>query len=127
MNLVNPSNHTVLVSIPSGVSAGNILRGGLVARLLRASESTTVVIVSPLARDPAFVKEFEAARVSFEDLPPHRPAGLEGRLMALVQAAYIDSGITESVRIRRAEAAEIDPLDSDETAADERPRAVDPP
>jgi hypothetical protein len=52
---VNPSNHTVLVSIPSGVSAGNILRGGLVARLLRASESTTVVIVSPLVRDPAFV------------------------------------------------------------------------
>jgi hypothetical protein len=101
---VNASTHTVLVSIPSGVSAGNILRGGLVARLLRASESTTVVIVSPLARDPAFVKEFEAARVSFEDLPPRRPAGLEGRLMALIQAGYLDSGVSESVKIRREEA-----------------------
>jgi hypothetical protein len=37
-------------------------------------------------------------------LPPHQPRGLEARLLALMQAAYIDSGITESVRIRRIEA-----------------------
>jgi hypothetical protein len=42
--------------------------------------------------------------VTFEDLPPHTPAGLEGRLMALIQAGYLDSGVTESVKIRRAEA-----------------------
>jgi hypothetical protein len=42
--------------------------------------------------------------VTFEGLPPHQPRGLEARLLALMQAAYIDSGITESVRIRRMEA-----------------------
>ena len=94
----------VLVSIPHGGSAGNVLRTGLVTRLLQSPLAPEVVVVSPLVKDAAFVREFEHARVRFEDLPPHRPAGLEGRLLALVQAAYIDSGVTESVKIRRAEA-----------------------
>jgi hypothetical protein len=95
---------TVLVSVPHGGAAGNILRTGLVKRLLGSHDDCEIVLVSPLVRDPAFVREFEHPRVRFEDLPPHRPEGLEGRLMALVQAAYIDSGVTESVRIRRQEA-----------------------
>jgi hypothetical protein len=95
----------VLVSIPHGGSAGNVLRTGLVSRLLQSSFAPDVVIVSPLVKDPAFLREFEHSRVRFEDLPAHRPAGLEGRLLALVQAAYIDSAVTESVKIRRAEAA----------------------
>ena len=94
----------VLVSVPSGVSAGNILRGGLVDRLLESSRDVEVVIVSPLVRDAAFVQEFQRPRVTFEDLPPHMPAGLEGRLMALIQAGYLDSGVSESVKIRREEA-----------------------
>ena len=100
-----PTLPVVLISIPHGGSAGNVLRTGLVDRLLGSPASPHIVIVSPLVKDPAFVREFERSRVSFEDLPPHRPAGLEGRLLALVQAAYIDSGVTESVKIRRAEAA----------------------
>jgi hypothetical protein len=95
---------TVLLSIPHGGSAGNVLRTGLVGRLLDAPAAPELVIVSPLVKDPAFVREFEHRRVRFEDLPPHRPAGLEGRILALVQAAYIDSGVTESVKSRRAEA-----------------------
>ena len=95
----------VLMSIPHGGSAGNVLRTGLVNRLLASAAAPIVVIASPLVEDGAFVREFEHARVRFEPLPPHRPAGLEGRLFALVQAAYIDSGVTESVKIRRAEAA----------------------
>jgi len=94
----------VFVSIPSGVSAGNILRGGLVDRLLEANREVEVVIISPLAKDAAFVQEFTRPRVTFEDLPPHMPAGLEGRLLALIQAAYLDSGVSESVKIRREEA-----------------------
>jgi CDP-Glycerol:Poly(glycerophosphate) glycerophosphotransferase len=94
----------VLVSIPHGASAGNVLRGGLLDRLLDACPAAEVVLASPLSNDPAFVAEFAQERVCFEDLPPHRPTGLEGRLLALVQAAYIDSGVTESVRIRRQEA-----------------------
>ena len=91
--------------MPHGSSAGNVLRTGLVRRLLDAPGAPEIVLVSPLVRDTAFVREFEHPRVRFEDLPPHRPGGLEGRLMALVQAGYIGSGVTESVRIRRAEAA----------------------
>jgi hypothetical protein len=97
-------NPVVLLSVPSGVSAGNILRGGLVDRLLEARHDVEVVIVSPLAKDVAFVREFERPRVRFEDLPPHRPEGLEARLLAFVQAGYLSSGVTESVKIRRQEA-----------------------
>jgi CDP-glycerol:poly(glycerophosphate) glycerophosphotransferase len=94
----------VLVSVPHGGNAGNVLRGGLIERLLDFDSSVRVVLVSPLVRDPAFVREFAHPRVSFEDLPSHRAVGLEGRLMALIQAAYIDSGVTEAVRIRKQEA-----------------------
>ena len=54
----------VFVSIPSGVSAGNILRGGLVDRLLEANRDIEVVIVSPLVRDATFVQEFKRPRVT---------------------------------------------------------------
>src|SRR4051812_8160828 len=74
-------------------------------RLLAAQPSARIVLLSPLVKDPAFVREFARERVQFEELPPHRPEGLEGRLMALIQASYIDSGVTESVKIRRQEAA----------------------
>jgi hypothetical protein len=93
---------TVFVSVPHGAAAGNILRTGLVQHLLDAHPECEIVLLSPMAADEAFVREFQRARIL--DLPPHRPAGLEGRLMALVQASYIDSGVTESVRIRRQEA-----------------------
>lgn len=94
----------VFVSIPHGGAAGNVLRSGLLGRLLGAPAQPDVVVLSPLVRDEAFIREFERPRVRFEDLPPHRPEGLEGRLMALVQAGYLESGVTESVRIRREEA-----------------------
>jgi hypothetical protein len=97
-------DRTVFVSIPHGGSAGNVLRTGLVRALLKARPDVRVVLLSPLVNDPAFTAEFADPRVVFEDLPPHRPAGLEARLLAIVQAGYLASGITESVRIRRAEA-----------------------
>lgn len=81
-----------------------MLRHGLIRHLLGADRSLRLVIASPLTRDAGFVREFSQARVAFEDLPPHAPSGLEARLLALMQAAYLESGITESVRIRRAEA-----------------------
>jgi hypothetical protein len=102
---------TVIVSVPHGASAGNMLRHGLLPRLLAAGGSSRhvpdirVVIASPLARDPAFVSEFRHERVVFEDLPAHQPSGIEARLQSMMQAAYLDSGVTESVRIRRAEAS----------------------
>jgi len=92
------------VSVPHGGSAGNMLRTGLVQRLLDSGPYVEVVIASPLVDDAAFVQEFGRPRVRFEPLPPHRPAGLEARLMALVQASFIDSAVNEAVRIRRQEA-----------------------
>ena len=83
-----------------------MLRTGIVRRVIEADPRVHVAIVSPMAGDPEFVREVAHPRVSVEPLPPHRPAGLEARLLALMQAAYIDSGITESVRIRRMEAQE---------------------
>ena len=101
---MSDSTTTVVVSVPHGGAAGNMLRTGVVSRVLDAYPSIRLVLVSPLVKDEGFKKEFTHPRIVLEDLPPHRPMGLEARLMALVQAAYLDSGVTESVKIRRAEA-----------------------
>src|SRR5262249_4619489 len=94
----------VLVSVPHGFSAGNMLRTGLIRRILDATPAARVVLASPLVDDAEFVSEFSHPRVQLEPLPPHRPAGLEARLLALIQASYIDSDVAEGVRIRKEEA-----------------------
>jgi hypothetical protein len=81
-----------------------MVRTGVVRRVLETDPDVRVVVLSPMASDPQFVAELAHPRLTFEVLPPHQPRGLEARLLALMQAAYIDSGITESVRIRRIEA-----------------------
>lgn len=102
--MISDHPRTVIVSIPHGGAAGNVLRTGLVRRLLEATDDVRVVLLSPLVKDPAFIAEFAHRRVVCADLPPHRPHGLEARLLAIVQAGYLTSDVTESVRIRRAEA-----------------------
>ena len=94
----------VFFSVPHGASAGNMLRTGIFRHLLAAQPTAQIVLLSPLVKDPAFAREFSDRRVTFEELPPHMPAGLEARLFALMQAAYVSSGATESVRIRFDEA-----------------------
>jgi hypothetical protein len=98
------ARRVVFVSVPHGAAAGNMVRSGLIERVLAADDRSDVVMLTPLAKDEAFVREFQRPRVTCLDLPPHRPAGLEARLMAFVQAGYLGSGISESVRIRRQEA-----------------------
>lgn len=78
--------------------------GGLLDRVLDADASIKVVLLSPMARDAAFVREFTRDRVELVDQPAHTPAGLEARLLAIVQASYLSRGQTESVRIRLQEA-----------------------
>jgi hypothetical protein len=96
---------SIVISVPHGTSAGNMLRaGGLLTRVLDADRSLDVVLLTPMARDAAFVREFACDRVQIVDLPGHTPAGLEARLLAIVQASYLSRGQTESVRIRLAEA-----------------------
>jgi CDP-glycerol glycerophosphotransferase (TagB/SpsB family) len=95
----------VFISVPHGTSAGNMLRsGGLLDRVLESDPSLQVVLLSPMSKDPQFVREFERPRVTFIDQPAHVPSGLEARLLAIVQASYLSQGQTESVRIRLAEA-----------------------
>lgn len=81
-----------------------MLRTGILSQVLDALPSLQVVVLSPLVQDASFVREFSHPRVTFDDLPPHRPAGLEARLIALMQACYLESGVTSSVKIRREEA-----------------------
>ena len=95
----------VFISVPHGTSAGNMLRsGGLLDRILESDSSLHVVLLSPMAKDPQFVREFERPRVTVVDEPAHMPSGIEARLLAVVQASYLSQGQTESVRIRLAEA-----------------------
>ncbi|HWI17838.1 MAG TPA: hypothetical protein VNT81_08825 [Vicinamibacterales bacterium] len=81
-----------------------MLRTGILSQVLDAVPSLRVVVLSPLVKDSSFVREFSHPRISFEDLPPHRPVGREARLIALMQACYLESGVTSSVKIRREEA-----------------------
>jgi hypothetical protein len=96
---------SIVVSVPHGTSAGNMLRaGGLLDRLQAFDRAMPIVLLSPMAKDAAFVREFERPGVKVVDLPGHTPLGLEARLLAIVQASYLNRGQTESVRIRLAEA-----------------------
>ncbi|HYE85204.1 MAG TPA: hypothetical protein VEA16_02525, partial [Vicinamibacterales bacterium] len=57
---------SIFISVPHGTSAGNMLRaGGLLDRVLAADRSLQVVVLSPMARDAAFVREFARDRVQF--------------------------------------------------------------
>ena len=96
---------SVFVSVPHGTSAGNMLRAaGLLERIRTSAPSATIVLLSPMANDRAFVREFGRPNVVVLDEPPHTPTGLEARLFAIVQASYLNAGQTESVVIRRREA-----------------------
>ena len=92
----------LLWSVPNGSSAGNVLRSGVLARVLDHIADARVVLMSPLAADPAFTSEFAHPRVSFELLPPHVPAGLEARLLGIIQARYLEGRKTETLRIKLA-------------------------
>ena len=94
----------ILLSVPHGAAAGNIVRTGILRRILDADSSAHVVMLTPMAADPDFVKEVAHPRLAVDALPPHQPSGVEARMLALMQAGYLESGVTESVRIRRAEA-----------------------
>jgi hypothetical protein len=94
----------LLWTIPNGSSAGNVLRTGVLARVLACVGDARVVLMSPLVDDPAFTSEFAHPRVGFEPLPPHVPRGVEGRLLGIIQARYLEARTTETLRIKLAAA-----------------------
>jgi hypothetical protein len=92
----------LLWSVPNGSSAGNVLRSGVLARVLDRVKDVRVVLMSPLASDPVFTSEFSHPRVSVERLPAHVPTGLEARLSGILQARYLETRTTETLRIKLA-------------------------
>jgi CDP-Glycerol:Poly(glycerophosphate) glycerophosphotransferase len=88
--------------VPNGSSAGNVLRSGVLSRLLNQVGDARVVLMSPLVADPAFRSEFAHPRVDFELLPAHVPTGLEARLLGVIQARYLETRTTETLRIKLA-------------------------
>ena len=86
--------------VPNGGSAGNVLRTGVLARILECVRDARVVLMSPLVADSAFTTEFAHPRIAFETLPPHVPSGLERRLLGIIQAHYLERRTTETVRIK---------------------------
>jgi hypothetical protein len=90
--------------VPHGAAAGNMLRTGIMTGVLESDPRLHVVLATPMASDAEFLREVAHPRLTVTNLPAHTPSGIEARLLALMQAAYIDSGITRSVQIRRMEA-----------------------
>ncbi|HKB11965.1 MAG TPA: CDP-glycerol glycerophosphotransferase family protein [Vicinamibacterales bacterium] len=96
---------SVFVSVPHGTSAGNMLRAaGILGRIRQAAPDATIVLLSPMSGDPAFVREFAGPGVVILDQPAHRPRGIEARLFSIVQSSYLRQAQTESVAIRLEEA-----------------------
>ena len=94
----------VLVSVPHGAAAGNMLRTGSIARLLDHDRDLRLVMLSPMATDAAFLREARPSASHGRGPPGASACRPRARLLALMQASYLDSAITESVRIRRIEA-----------------------
>lgn len=90
----------LLWCIPHGGTAGSMLRSGVMGTVLSAVPDLSIVLLSPLAADAAFVAEFTHPRVSFDVLPPHTPAGLEGRLLGIIQSCFFTVCQTDTLRIR---------------------------
>jgi CDP-Glycerol:Poly(glycerophosphate) glycerophosphotransferase len=90
----------LLWSVPHGGTAGSMLRHGVLAAVRAARPDVRIAILSPLAADPAFTREFAQPNVTFEVLPPHVPAGFEGRLLSLIQSRFLQVCKTDTLRIR---------------------------
>jgi len=77
-----------------------MLRSGVLSRILADAAEARIVILSPLAADPFFTREFADPRITFEPLPAHIPSGLEARLLGIIQAHYLEGRKTETLKIK---------------------------
>lgn len=100
--LKHKTDRCLLWVVPHGSSAGNVLRTGVLARLMALVPDARVVLMTPLVADAAFTAEFAHPRIAFEPLPPHVPSGVEQRLLGMLQAHYLERRTTETVRIKMA-------------------------
>jgi hypothetical protein len=75
-----PEQKTIFVSVQTGMVVRDLLRCGPLERVL-SHPRTHVVLLTPGARDPAFVAEFGGERVSIVPQHPYAPTPMVWRLM----------------------------------------------
>lgn len=102
--VVRPDARTLLLCIPSGTPAANLLRTGVVARVRDDPSVRRIVIVSPYAVEPYFVEEFGGPKVGFAELAPGVPGWVERRFIRVMQEKFVKPMPTDSMRIRVARA-----------------------
>lgn len=71
---------TIFLTVQTGMVVRDLLRCGPLERILSHPE-VRVVLLTPGARDPAFVAEFERDRVRIEPHYPYAPSNMVWRLM----------------------------------------------
>ena len=99
-----PAGRTMLLCIPSGTPAANLLRTGVFDRLREDAGVGRIVILSPYAAEERFVEEFGGPKVGFAELAPGVPGWLERRFIRVMQEKFVKTMPTESMRIRVARA-----------------------
>ena len=95
---------TLLLGVPSGTAAANMLRTAVFSTLKEAVPEIRLVVLSPLSGEPHFVEEFASPKVQLEYMPPYVPGALERRLIRVLQEKFVKRMPTESMRIRVARA-----------------------
>src|SRR5579859_8121512 len=71
---------TIFISVQTGMVVRDLLRCGPLERILSHPDAR-VVLLTPGARDPAFVAEFAHERIVVEPLEPYAPTPMVWRLM----------------------------------------------
>src|SRR5579859_5972852 len=71
---------TIFLTVQTGMVARDLLRCGPLEHILRHPE-TRLVLLTPGARDPAFIDEFARERLTIVPLEPYAPTPMVWRLM----------------------------------------------
>ncbi len=93
------SGQTLLLSVPSGHNAANLLQGAFVRTLLDGG--ARLVVLSPFAADPRFTERFASPRLTFEPLHPYAPRPLEQAVESILSEQFLLTSRLRAVRLQR--------------------------
>lgn len=102
------SRRSILLSIPSGSSVTNLLRGGVLKTLLDEVPDLDVAIVSPFSAQPGFQREFARPGVSFALLTPYVATPIERIVESVLREQFLTASGLEAVRLQRDRARLLD-------------------
>jgi hypothetical protein len=92
---------SVVICVPSWTNAANVLRTGTLDVLRRRLPDVPVVIVSPLADDVRFRREFERPGVVLARLEPYDPGQWERRVYSVLGEQFYVRTRLEAARLLR--------------------------